>query len=64
MIDTDGSMEISLSEFKKALRDFKMDNLQDQEAHMLFNMIDLDHDGSINYKEFIRTIRVSSNYLS
>jgi Ca2+-binding EF-hand superfamily protein len=59
MIDTDGSLEISLSEFKKALKDFKMDNLQDQEVNMLFNIIDLDHDGSINYKEFLRTIRVS-----
>ena len=47
-------------QFKKAILSFNVDNLQDQEIHMLFNMFDTDRDGIIDYEYFIRILRVSA----
>ena len=59
IIDDDGSKAISFSEFKKALRDFDVGQLQEEEAIMLFNMFDRNRDGTINYDEFLRLLRVN-----
>ena len=49
MMDYDGSQSISISEFKKSLKSFNMEFLQDQEVTMLFNVFDRNRDGTINY---------------
>jgi Ca2+-binding EF-hand superfamily protein len=61
MTDIQGTQRITIQEFKKALRDFKIENLQDQEVTKLFNLFDKQRSGYINYKEFIRAIRDELN---
>jgi len=59
LIDTDGSQSISLAEFQKAISNLKLDDSFSQaEIHALFNAFDRNRDGTINYEEFLRTIRV------
>ena len=58
MVDIKKSQRISLQEFNKALRNFKMDYLKEQEINRLFNMFDKYREGYMNYREFICAIRV------
>ncbi len=59
LIDMEGQGRVNIQEFKKALRDFKIENLQEQEVTKLFNIFDRQRTGYISYKEFIKSIRVS-----
>jgi calcyphosin len=45
-----------MDEFRKALRDFRIDIPDDQVA-VVFNAFDLNRDGTISYDEFLRIIR-------
>ena len=56
IIDDDGSRTVSRAEFEKACRDFKME-MSSEDVGALFSAFDHNRDGSINYEEFIRTIR-------
>jgi Ca2+-binding EF-hand superfamily protein len=56
IIDDNNSKSLSLDEFRKAMRDFKIEIADDQIA-VVFNAFDLNRDGSINYDEFLRIIR-------
>jgi Ca2+-binding EF-hand superfamily protein len=58
-MDADGSKSITLPEFKKGLRNFKFEQISDQDIGTLFNSFDANRNGSIDYKEFIGAIRVS-----
>lgn len=60
MMDLDGSGEISLGEFKKALFELKMDYLQEEEVHHLFNLFDSNRSGTISYQEFLTVVTVSN----
>ncbi|XP_076048114.1 sarcoplasmic calcium-binding protein isoform X2 [Oratosquilla oratoria] len=53
-VDTDGSGEISLDEFQVF---FKCLGLPEESAEETFNMIDVNGDGKISRKEFVRTGR-------
>eukprot|EP00347_Sterkiella_histriomuscorum_P008193 403346024 len=59
--DLEGDQRLILQEFKKALKDFQIENLQDQEVEKLFNMFDRRRTGFINYQEFLRALRVELN---
>ena len=60
IIDDNGSRTLSQDEFKKAMRDFKIDVPDDQVA-TVFNAFDLNRDGTISYDEFLRMIRGDLN---
>ena len=60
IMDDDNSHTLSLSEFKKGCNDFRVD-LPDQEITKLFNVIDRDRSGVIDYDELIRAIRGPMN---
>lgn len=55
-MDDDNSRSLSREEFKKAMKDFKIDIPDDQIA-IVFIAFDLNRDGTIAYDEFLRIIR-------
>lgn len=55
-MDDNNSKSLDLNEFRKALRDFKIE-LPDDHIAIVFNAFDLNRDGSIDYDEFLRIIR-------
>eukprot|EP01041_Mallomonas_annulata_P008244 gene8244-16960_t len=54
--DDDGDKLINLSEFKKAMKEMRM-NLNDMELRTLFEFFDCDSSGSIDFDEFIQGLR-------
>lgn len=54
-LDTDNSKSLSLSEFKKALRDFDL-KANDNDTRLLFNSFDTSGDGLLSYDEFLTAI--------
>lgn len=57
IFDDDGSKSLTLSEFKKGIKDCSI-NLTDNDLNRLFQYFDSDRSGSINYDEFLKGIRV------
>ena len=60
IFDDDGSHDLDESEFKKAIRDFRIP-IQEKDINRLFNVFDRDRSGRINYDEFLRGIRGEMN---
>ena len=56
IMDDDGSKNLSFSEFKKALNEFKM-NLSEADLRGLFEHFDSDGSGSIDFEEFVQGVR-------
>ena len=54
-IDEDNSMSLSLEEFKKACRDYRLE-FEDYEIKILFEIFDIDKNGVIDINEFIQII--------
>ena len=59
-MDDDMSGAIEINEFKKAIRDFRVE-LSDQEAEQVFSAFDRDGSGAIDYDEFVRGVRGPMN---
>jgi Ca2+-binding EF-hand superfamily protein len=59
-MDDDNSRSLSLSEFKKASNDYKLD-LDEDEVEVAFIAFDRNNDGSIDYDEFLRRVRGEMN---
>ncbi len=59
-MDDDNSRCIDLYEFKKAIKDFKVD-LNPDEVQTVFDAFDRDGNGTIDYDEFVRGIRGPMN---
>jgi Ca2+-binding EF-hand superfamily protein len=55
-MDDNNSHSLDRNEFRKAVRDFKLE-VPDEHLAVIFNMIDRDRDGVIDYDEFLRAIR-------
>lgn len=55
-MDDDNSKSLSKAEFRKAVRDFKVDIPEDF-IDTIFAAFDLNRDGTIDYDEFLRIIR-------
>lgn len=56
MMDDDGSMTLSMPEFGKACKDFKI-GISDENVPILFSLFDTNGDGTLQYEEFINTVR-------
>ena len=56
-MDDDNSWSIDMSEFRKAMRDYQL-GFSDAEIETLYKKFDINKDGTINYDEFLRSIRV------
>lgn len=59
-MDDNNSGSIDMGEFKKAVRDFKID-LTDNEVQIVFLAFDRDGSGEIDYDEFVRGVRGPMN---
>ena len=57
IMDDDGSKSLSISEFKKGIRECSLD-VTEQEMNQLFSHFDRDRSGCISYDEFLYGIRV------
>jgi Ca2+-binding EF-hand superfamily protein len=60
IMDDDGSKTISLYEFTKACKDFKV-GVSEENIPILFEAFDTNHDGTLNYDEFLMAIRGELN---
>jgi hypothetical protein len=58
--DDDGSRDLDLSEFKKAIHDFRI-GLNEKDSERLFRIFDRDGSGRIDYDEFLRGVRGEMN---
>lgn len=58
--DDDNSHDLDMYEFKKAIRDFRV-NLADKDSERLFKIFDRDSSGRIDYDEFLRGLRGEMN---
>ena len=54
--------QISFDEFKKGLMELKSNKYNEKEAKELFDKIDIDKNGKIDYTEFIASTLAESNY--
>lgn len=59
-MDDDNSKSISMPEFQKACRDFKV-GISDDNVPILFEEFDTNHDGTLNIDEFLMAIRGELN---
>lgn len=59
-IDDDNSKTISFEEFDKALKDFRL-SVVEEDAQKIFNVLDLNKNGTIDYNEFLRMITGEMN---
>ena len=56
IFDDDNSKNLSIDEFIKALKDFRVE-LSQNEVKVLFNIFDRDGSGTIDYDEFLRQVK-------
>ena len=56
MMDDDGSQTLSMPEFGKACKEFKI-GVSEENVPILFGLFDKNGDGTLQYDEFIETVR-------
>lgn len=56
IMDDDGSKSISLFEFSKACKDFRV-GINEENVPLIFDLFDSNHDGTLNVDEFLMAIR-------
>lgn len=59
-MDDDNSKSISLPEFAKACKDFRV-GINEDNVPQLFDLFDTNHDGTLNIDEFLMAIRGELN---
>lgn len=60
IMDDDGSQTLSLPEFSKACRDFRI-GISDENVPILFSKFDVNNDGTISYDEFLYAVKDPMN---
>lgn len=60
IMDDDNSKSISLPEFTKACRDFRV-GINEDNVPIVFDLFDTNHDGTLNIDEFLMAIRGELN---
>ena len=56
MMDDDNNGSLSLREFSKACKDFKV-GISEENVPILFDLFDENKDGTLDYDEFLYTVR-------
>lgn len=60
IMDDDNSRTLSLVEFSKACRDFRV-GISDEYLPTIFNAFDINHDGTLSIDEFLQSVRGELN---
>ena len=60
IMDDDGSKSLNMAEFKKAMKELKLD-LTEADLRALFSFFDADGSGSIDFEEFVQGVREPLN---
>ena len=60
IMDDDGSKSLNEYEFGKAIHDFRVE-MPEEQIHALFDAFDFNDDGTVNYDEFLRSVRGEMN---
>lgn len=60
IMDDDGSGNLDLAEFTKAMKDFRT-GFSDEDSRRLFTFFDANRSGSIDYEEFVHRVRGEMN---
>lgn len=60
IMDDDGSKSLSLPEFSKAVRDFRV-GISEENVPVLFSAFDTNGDGTMDYDEFLYAMRGEMN---
>ena len=58
-MDDDRNHKLNMEEFRKGVEEYGLNFSRDEIAQM-FRTMDLDQNGSIDYEEFLRRLRVST----
>lgn len=61
IIDDNNSRSIDLNEFKKGVHDYGL-NLEPGEVQEMFRVFDKDGSGTIDFDEFLQSLRVGRSY--
>lgn len=56
IMDDDNSRTLSINEFTKACREFRV-GISDEYIPTIFNAFDINRDGNLNFDEFLYTLR-------
>jgi calcyphosin len=56
IMDDDNSRTLSINEFTKACREFRV-GISDEYIPTIFDAFDTNHDGNLNFDEFLNTLR-------
>jgi Ca2+-binding EF-hand superfamily protein len=59
-MDDNNSRSLDVYEFTKAMKDYML-GFSDQEIKLLYGYFDIDRSGSVDYDEFIRSLRGPMN---
>jgi calcyphosin len=57
-MDDDGNRKLNMDEFRKGVEEYGL-NFSKNDIAELFRTMDIDRNGSIDYEEFLRRLRVS-----
>ena len=60
VMDDDNSRSLSIGEFTKACRDFRV-GISEEYNPTIFNAFDLNRDGNLNFDEFVYALRGEMN---
>ena len=64
VMDDDRDRKLNVDEFRKGVEEYGL-NFSKAEIDELFRLFDIDHNGTINYEEFLRKLRVCfSSFIS
>jgi Ca2+-binding EF-hand superfamily protein len=63
IVDDDRSNNLDMYEFKKAAESYRM-GLTEEEVKLAFKNFDKRGDGTIDYEEFLREVRVILSFLN
>lgn len=56
-MDDDKNRKLCFDEFHKGVNEYNL-NFTKEEIRQIFNEFDVNHDGSVDYEEFLRKLRV------
>ena len=61
-MDSSGNNKLECEEFRNGLGEFGI-SITQEDAQMMMNRLDSNHDGSVDFQEFLRALKVSFSFV-